>query len=177
LDEKEESEKRYDQSHFVYDEEADQYTCPESKPLVPYHKIEKKGRAVTVYRATDGGGCPVKSKGTKAQARTITREGREPLPEKMQEKLRSGEGKKIYQRRSWIVEPVFGNRKWSKRQLIMSRRGQRKVKGEFLLRCLAHPMEKVTGLGGRAARRQVSKIQTVAEPEKVGYQPMMAVAG
>jgi transposase len=166
LNEKEESEKRYDKSNFVYDEEAGQYICPEGKHLVSHSKIEKKGREVTVYRGTDCEGCPVRKKCTKTQARTITRDGREPLQEKMREKLRSEEGKKIYQMRSYTVEPVFGNIKWNRRRLMMSMRGKRKVKGEFLLMCLAHNIGKI-----------ISKIQKVAEQEKVCYQPMMAVAG
>ena len=166
LDEKEENEKRYDKSNFVYDEEADQYICPEGKPLVSHSKIEKKGREVTVYRGTDCEGCPVRKKCTKAQARTVTRDGREPLQEKMREKLRSEEGKKIYQMRSYTVEPVFGNIKWNKRRLIMSMRGKRKVKGEFLLMCLAHNIGKI-----------ISKIQAVAEQERACYQPMMTVTG
>ena len=166
LDEKEESEKRYDKSNFVYDEEADQYICPEGRTLTSYTKTKQDGREVTIYRGTDCSGCPVKSKCTKAQARTITRDGREALQEKMREKLRSEQGKKIYQMRSYTVEPVFGNMKWNKRRLIMSMRGKRKVKGEFLLMCLAHNIGKI-----------ISKIQTVAEQEKVCYQPMMAVAG
>ena len=96
----------------------------------------------------------------------ITRNGREPLQEKMREKLRSEEGEKIYQMRSYTVEPVFGNMKWNRRRLIMSMRGKRKVKGEFLLMCLAHNIGKI-----------ISKIQTVAEQEKVCYQPVMAGAG
>ena len=85
---------------------------------------------------------------------------------KLREKLRSEEGKKIYQMRSYTVEPVFGNIKWNKRRLIMSMRGKRKVKGDFLLMCLAHNIGKI-----------ISKIQTVAEQERVCYQPMMVVAG
>lgn len=166
LDKKEECDKKYDKSNFIYDEEADQYICPEGKPLVFHSKIEKKGREVTVYRGTDCERCPVRRKCTKAQARTITRDGREPLQEEMREKLRSEEGKKIYQMRSYTVEPVFGNMKWNKRRLIMSMRGKRKVKGEFVLMCLAHNVGKI-----------ISKIQKVTEQEKACYRPMMAVAG
>ena len=166
LDEKEESESRYDKSNFVYDEEADEYSCPEGKVLIPYTKKIKDGRELTIYRGTDCEGCSVRKKCTKSQARTITRDGREPLQEKMREKLRSEEGKKIYQMRSYTVEPVFGNMKWNRKRLMMSMRGKRKVKGEFLLMCLAHNIGKI-----------ISKIQKVAEQEKVCYQPVMAGAG
>ena len=68
--------------------------------------------------------------------------------------------------RSYTVEPVFGNMKWNKRRLIMSMRGKRKVKGEFLLMCLAHNIGKI-----------ISRIQAITEQDKVCYQPMMAMAG
>ena len=159
LDKKEESDKRYDKSNFSYDKKADQYTCPESKFLVPHSKIKKNGRELTVYRGTDCEGCPVRKKCTKAEARTVTRDGREPLQEKMREKLRSKEGKVVYKQRGYTVEPVFGNMKWNRPKLIMMMRGKRKVKGEFLLMCIVHNIGKI-----------ISKIQ--AQPAEV-----MAVAG
>ena len=164
LDEKEESEKRYDKSNFTYDETSDQYICPEGKILTPYSKIKRKEKELTIYRGTDCNSCPVKNKCTKAETRTITRDGREPLQEKMREKLRSERGKKIYQKRSYTVEPVFGNMKWNRPKLIMSMRGKRKVTGEFILMCLTHNIGKI-----------ISKIQTKAEESKACCRPMMAV--
>jgi transposase len=145
LDKKEESDKKYDKSNFSYDENADQYTCPEGKSLVPHSKIEKNGRELTVYRGTDCEACPVRKKCTKAEARTVTRDGREPLQEKMREKLRSDEGELVYQQRSYTVEPVFSNMKWNRPKLIMTMRGKRKVKGEFILMCIVHNIGKIIG--------------------------------
>lgn len=159
LDKKEECEKRYDKSNFSYDEKAEQYTCPEGKPLVPYSKIEKDGRELTVYRGVECSECPVRKKCTKAEARTVTRDGREPLQEKMREKLRSDEGKVVYQQRGYTVEPVFGNMKWNRPKLMMAMRGKRKVKGEFLLMCIVHNIGKI-----------ISKVQAI--PSEI-----MAVAG
>lgn len=85
LDGKEESEKRYDKSNFVYNEYADQYSCPEGKILASYTETRQNGREQTIYHGTDCSGCPVKTRCIKAQARTITRGGREPLQEKMRE--------------------------------------------------------------------------------------------
>jgi hypothetical protein len=39
-------------------------------------------------------------------------------------------------------EPVFGNMKWNRKRLMMSMRGKKKVKGEFLLMCLARHVER-----------------------------------
>lgn len=65
----------------------DQYSCPEGKILASYTETRQNGREQTIYHGTDCSGCPVKTRCIKAQARTITRGGREPL----QEKMRGGE--------------------------------------------------------------------------------------
>ncbi len=172
LDEKEESETRYDKSNFTYDEESDQYICPEGKALTPYTKTtctrkgERKERVITVYRGTECGNCPVKSKCTKAKIRTITRDGREPLQEKMRQKLRSEEGKEIYKKRAYTVEPVFGNMKWNRPKLIMSMRGKKKVRGEFTLMCITHNIGKI-----------IRKVQAKTEESSTCYRPVMAMAG
>lgn len=156
LDEKQEQEKRYDKSNFVYNEDSNHYCCPEGKTLTQYTKTQRKGREVTVYRGTDCIGCLVQAKCTKAEVRTIMRDGREPLQEAMREKLRSPSGKEIYRKRSYTVEPVFGDMKWNRAHLIMSLRGKRKVRGEFILMCLTHNIGKI-----------IRKVQTKIEENQI----------
>ena len=96
-----------------------QYICPEGKTLTSYAKTKQDGRELMIYSWTGCNGRPVKCKCTKAQARTITRDGREPLQDKMREKLRREEGKKIYQMRSYTVDPIFGNMKLNTRLKVM----------------------------------------------------------
>ena len=67
-------------------------------------------------------------------------EAREVL---QREKLRSQEGKEIYKKRLYTVEPVLGNMKWNRRRLMMSLRGVEKVRAEFLLMCLVHNVKKI----------------------------------
>ena len=43
------------------------------------------------------------------------------------------EGRQIYKKRGYTVEPVFGQLKWDGRKLSMDLRGLVKVRGEFLL--------------------------------------------
>ena len=62
--------------------------------------------------------------------------------EAMREKLRSEEGREIYKKRLYTVEPVIGNMKWNRRRIMMSLRGLEKVRGEFSLMCLVHNMKK-----------------------------------
>ena len=47
--------------------------------------------------------------------------------EAMRDKLRSEEGKQIYKKRGYTVEPVFGQLKWDGRKLSMDLRGLVKV--------------------------------------------------
>jgi hypothetical protein len=96
-----------------------------------------------IYRGESCRGCAVKNECTRAPARRITRDGREGLLEAMREKLRSQEGREIYKKRLYTVEPVMGHMKWNRRKLMMSLRGLVKVRGEFSLMCLVHNVKKV----------------------------------
>ena len=73
----------------------------------------------------------------------MSRDGRERLLEAMRDKLRSEEGRQIYKKRAYTVEPVFGQLKWDGRKLSMDLRGLVKVRGEFLLMCLVHNVKKI----------------------------------
>lgn len=63
--------------------------------------------------------------------------------EVMRQKLRTEEGKRIYAKRGYTVEPVFGEMKWDGRKPSLSLRGSMKVRGEFLLMCLVHNVKKI----------------------------------
>ena len=63
--------------------------------------------------------------------------------EAMRQKLRSEEGKQIYKKRGYTVEPVFGHIKWDGRKPSMDLRGSVKVRGEFSLMCLVHNVKKI----------------------------------
>jgi len=144
LEKKGESEKRYHKSNFQYDEMRDVYICPEGQDLKRYQEMKRKGKPpFIVYRGKFCKGCAVREECTKGPARRITRDGRESLVEAMREKLRSEEGREIYKKRLYTVEPVIGNMKWNRRRIMMSLRGLEKVRGEFSLMCLVHNVKKV----------------------------------
>jgi hypothetical protein len=86
----------------------------------------------------------VKEVCTTGPARRITRDGRERLVEVMREKLRSEEGREIYKKRLYTVEPVMGDLKWNRMKPVLSLRGLEKVRGEFSLMCLVHNVKKIT---------------------------------
>ena len=63
--------------------------------------------------------------------------------EAMRQKLRTEEGKQIYAKRGYTVEPVFGEIKWDGRKPSMDLRGSQKVRGEFSLICLVHNVKRI----------------------------------
>jgi len=73
----------------------------------------------------------------------------EPLPagatvkEKMQAKLRTPAGQKLYAQRKTIVEPVFGQIKGARGFRRFSLRGLLKIGGEWCLVCLTHNLLKL----------------------------------
>ena len=109
LDEKEENEKRYHKSNFRYDEVRDTYTCPEGKELKRWAEQKREGKpSLLLYRGESCRECAVKERCTTGEVRTVSRDGREPLLEVMRDKLRSEEGRQVYKKRGYTVEPVFG---------------------------------------------------------------------
>jgi transposase len=144
LDEKEEGEKRYHKSNFRYDEVRDSYICPEGKELKRWAEQKREGKPpLILYRGESCSQCPVRERCTTGEARTVSRDGREPLLEAMRQKLRTEEGKRVYAKRGYTVEPVFGEMKWDSRKPSLSLRGSVKVRGEFLLMCLVHNVKKI----------------------------------
>jgi transposase len=144
LDGKEGGERRYHKSNFQYDEGRDVYVCPEGKDLKRWAEQKRDGKpSLILYRGESCRECPVRERCTTGEARTVSRDGREPLLEAMRQKLRSEEGKQIYAKRGYTVEPVFGEIKWDGRKPSMSLRGSVKVRGEFLLMCMVHNVKKI----------------------------------
>lgn len=144
LEKKEPAEKKYHKSNFRYDQARDAYICPEGRDLRRYQELKRPGKPpFIIYRGVSCRQCGVKRECTRGPARRITRDGRECLVEAMREKLRNEEGREIYKKRLYTVEPVMGHLKWNPRKLMMTLRGLVKVRGEFLLMCLVHDVKKV----------------------------------
>ncbi|MFC1982618.1 transposase [Chloroflexota bacterium] len=144
LDEKEEGEKRYHKSNFRYDEARGTYICPEGKELKRWAEQKREGKPPPiVYRGESCRECPVRERCTRGETRTVSRDGRELLVEAMSQKLRSEDGKQIYKKRGYTLEPVFGDIKWNGRKPSMDLRGLVKVRGEFSLLCLVHNVKKI----------------------------------
>lgn len=102
-------------SCFVYDEQADQYYCPQGRPM-PFQRVNTvdRNRGVRqwrVYQCRDCQGCPLVaaclSRDTKHR-RTISRDAYEQTRERMAARMSEPSVHERYQRRQWIAETPFG---------------------------------------------------------------------
>ena len=170
LDKKEESEKRYHKSNFRYDQIGDVYICPEGRNLRRLQEMKRQGKPpLIIYRGESCRVCAVKRECTQGPARRISRDERESLLEMMREKLRSKEGREIYKKRAYTVEPVMGHMKWNRRKLMMSSRGLEKVRGEFSLMCLVHNVKKIVKRVLAGTVKLPDKYSGLARMATLGY--------
>jgi len=141
---------------FHYDEEKDEYVCPNGKDLKVY--LRNHASCGTLYRAyraqkQDCGDCPVKG-------RCIYGNGRGPktlmvpqgadginLTKLMIQKIESVQGRKIYPQRIAIIEPIFANLRIHKRLDRFTLRGKAKVNIQWMLYCMVHNIEKIANYG------------------------------
>ncbi len=134
----------YHRSHFTYEEKQNRYLCPEGKPLAFSSRtvnIRSKQKS-NVYIGTQCVPCPVKSQCTKGNIRHLHIEFREPLRQKIRERLNSEDGKRIYRKR-WRIESIFGNIKHNLNFTKLLLRGIEKTTAEWQLICLAHNIKKM----------------------------------
>ncbi|HQU32656.1 MAG TPA: transposase, partial [Candidatus Brocadia sapporoensis] len=99
-------EHRYHYSNFTYDSASDSCVCPEGKRLTYWKTRTKRTDSRQwnhkVYKGRECGACQKRSLCTKAKARELLIDIREPLLQKMREKLISDEGRRKYFMRQYI---------------------------------------------------------------------------
>ena len=103
------------------------------------------------YRGRECGACQKRSLCTKAKVRELLIDIREPLLQKMREKLISDEGRRKYFMRQYIIEPVFGHLKFNVGYRNFLLRGLEKVCAEFKLMCIGWNLKKMLKLKIRPA--------------------------
>ena len=97
--------------------------------------------------------CPLKkeciSSSSGRQKHLAVKVGAEPenLPRKMMQKIDDEQGRRIYEKRLAIVEPVFGNIRSQKKMDRFTLRGKPKVNGQWNLFCIVHNIEKILRFG------------------------------
>lgn len=143
----ESKENKYHKENFTFVKEDNCYICPEGKTLKFLKKrVSNKGkikRRQVIYKGIECNTCLVKHLCTTQKARTVARELREELQEKMREKLLTKEGRQIYKKRLYTVEPPFGHFKYNLGYKTFLLRTLKKVKAEFKLMCIGYNLRKV----------------------------------
>ena len=132
---------KYDKRNFKYDEEKDEFICPQNKRL----RLVRTDQGTKKYLCSDCPNCPVKSQCIKGKNRYLNHNPQlEKYKSEMREKLNSKEGKNKYLERMSDVEPVFGNIIYNQKAGNFLCRGKPMTKIEFGLSCLSHNLVKIS---------------------------------
>ncbi len=91
---------------YIYDEEYDQYICPNDK-LLSYTTTTREGYRQYKSEAKDCEGCPLKERCTKSKNKVISRHIWERYTEQANEERYTAEWKEIYPKRKETIERVF----------------------------------------------------------------------
>jgi len=130
---KEGEEKKFGQEQFQKNDDGI-YRCPAGKVMEEVRTVTTSdGGTAVIYQCENCLNCTVKEKCTSGQTRQIVVDTREPLREKMREKLRSPEGREIYMKRQGLIESIHGDDQKNKGWIQHLLRGFEKAKGEFIL--------------------------------------------
>jgi transposase len=141
------SDKPLSKTNFTFDETHDRYLCPEGRPLERHSRgQETHGQEFTRYRGKLCTGCPRLAECTKSSARTIKRYDGEELKEAADQVLEHPAARDEYRRRREMVEPVFAGFKGPMQFSRFRRRGLKRVRLEFSLRCVAYNLKRALGI-------------------------------
>ena len=141
--------RRFERDAFVYDESTNSYRCPAGAVLSYRYNRTRNGITTRVYRAKPRTcrECRYKAQCTKGSYRELNISEVYLLEREMRCKLSGGPGQSQYARRKYLVEPVFGNLKFNLGFGRFILRTLAKVRGEFLLMCIAHNLKKLARYG------------------------------
>ncbi|MCK4529378.1 IS1182 family transposase [candidate division WOR-3 bacterium] len=135
---KAEEQKKFGQEQFLKNED-DTYQCPNGRTMKYKQTVTTPdGGTAIVYECEDCQNCPLKLKCTKSTTRRITIDTREPLREKMREKLKSDEGRETYMKRQGLIESIHGDDQKNGGWIQHLLRQHSKAKGEFMLLRIVH---------------------------------------
>jgi transposase len=155
---------RFHRDAFSYDEETDSYACPGREKL--YYRRSRKRRGVTIRvysgSASSCGSCEFRSSCTRDRVRRLEISEHYIYEREMKAKLDTEEGRFVYDRRKHLVEPVFGNIKFNLGYVRFSLRTLAKVRGEFLLMCIAHNLKKLAAHRSKLSPAFAAKMAATA---------------
>jgi len=159
------SKRKINKSDFSYDEDRDCFICPAGNTL-ELKRESNDGKRVYQAVKAECDSCPYRARcgsSKRGNSRTIITDNKEPLRQKMNEKMEQQSSKQIYKKRKKIVEPVFGQIKNSGFRGF-SLRGYEKGSGEFSLACAVHNFKKIVRaiLGGKVCLESGGLVPVVA---------------
>jgi len=143
---------RFTLADFTYDEDNDKYICPNGKELTLRAKRARTKEMVFRSYAMKDGDCTrcrykakcLENRGGKHKHLSIPVERlMGTLHAQMIDKIDTEEGRKKYEKRLGMVEPVFANIRTQKRLDRFTLRGRIKVNIQWLLYCMVHNIEKL----------------------------------
>lgn len=135
----------FHKKHFIYNPEKDVYLCPDQKELIfRYRKTDDRKRCLSLYSYRGCQSCKYFGQCTKSpHGREIRVYDNIGYIYKMRRKLSTAYGRRIYNKRMCIIEPVFGNIKHNLKFREFLLRGLKKVKAEFMLIAIVHNIQKI----------------------------------
>jgi len=139
------SEQGIKKAQFTYHAEKDCFICPAGHNLT-LKSSGSDGKRIYQAQSADCNECSYRGRCCKSKTgepRKITTDDKEPLRQKMHDKMQREESRNIYKRRKTIVEPVFGQIKKNMGFRGFSLRGIKKVGGEFSLVCATFNIKKI----------------------------------
>jgi transposase len=141
--------KYYSKHRFTYDVERDVYRCPAGEELVCVGAQQQlRGGSARKYRTSACQQCPQHSKcTTSAKGRSIWRYEREELREALAQVMEQPAARKKYRQRAPLSEGVFSVLKDRQGLRRFHRRGERGVRVEFALHCIAFDLGKIARRG------------------------------
>ncbi len=140
---------KYDRRNFVYNKEKDEYICPRKQPMKYSNNSTRNGNKFKVYKGTNCRECKLKDECIRSKNgiyRQIQIYENDIFKKVMSDKLKTAEGRAIYNRRIAIIEPVYAQLKYIMGFTRFLLRGKEKTKNEFNLVCLAYNIKKIAKL-------------------------------
>lgn len=134
---------KYDKINFEYNNENDEYICPEGNILPFIGNGKDHGKKVKTYKCQCFGECANKENCSPKHPRKIRRRLGEEYLDKNLARMQQESNRIEYRKRMHTVEPVFGNIKFNNKFYYFLLRGLEKVQGEFSLMCSGHNIKKI----------------------------------
>jgi len=153
----------FHRDRFVYEDTEDRYRCPAGQHVTYLRTRVRRGVSIREYRgsAATCGGCAFRSRCTTDRYRRVEISEHARHERAMQDKLAGSEGRRTYNLRKQLVEPVFGNIKFNLGFVRYRLRRLTNVRGEFLLICIAHNLKKLAAWWGLSRPSLASSVLSV----------------